>query len=195
MLKKLFTTAASVAILVGATAAAPTAFAQDATKPMDPATESPATVPGTPPAMPDGATSTTTLSEPAPDLIGIYLTEQAPDQISANTYIGQSVYNPNDENVGEISDLIMDKDGGIVAAVVGVGGFLGMGQKNVAVPIANIAVTQNTADGSLRLTTSESAETLKAAPEFKTLAMQSKKDAASESTGSINTTPPPATSE
>ena len=194
MLKKLFTTAAAGAILVSATAAAPTAFAQDATRPLDPAAESPSTVPGTAPAVPDGSASSTATTPTAPDteVTGVYLSEQAPDQISANTYIGQSVYNPADEDVGKISDLIMDRDGGIVAAVVGVGGFLGIGQKNVAVPIAKIDVIQNPTDGSLKLTTSETLESLKAAPEFKTLAMvQSERDAGT--TGSV--TPAPDTTQ
>jgi hypothetical protein len=73
----------------------------------------------------------------------------------------------------------MQKQGGIVATVIGVGGFLGIGQKNVAVPISNVTVAQNTQDGTVKLTTSETAETLKAAPEFKTLAMQSAEKAPS----------------
>src|SRR6185369_6501005 len=104
---------------------------------------------------------------------GGYLTEQAADQISANTYIGQSVYNGQNESIGNVNDLIMKKDGGLVAAIVDVGGFLGIGEKNVAVPMDKITVAQNTQDGSVKLTTSETAETLKAAPEFKTLQMQS----------------------
>ncbi|MDI7861527.1 PRC-barrel domain-containing protein [Rhizobiaceae bacterium n13] len=185
MLKKLFTTAAAGALLVSATAV-PTAFAQDTTAPAPAAPETPAV---TEPAMPDasgGTTATAPSTEAAPMTSATYLPEQAPDQISANTYIGQTVYNAADENVGEISDLIMEKDGGIVAAVVGVGGFLGLGQKDVAVPIDNIAVAQDPTDGTLKLTTTESAETLKAAPEFKTLAMvQSEKDSANQPTGSI----------
>jgi sporulation protein YlmC with PRC-barrel domain len=100
---------------------------------------------------------------------GTYLTEQAADQVSANTYIGQAVYNGQNESIGNVNDLIMKKDGGLVAAVIGVGGFLGIGEKNVAVPMDKVTVAQNTQDGSVKLTTSETAETLKAAPEFKTL--------------------------
>lgn len=101
-----------------------------------------------------------------------YLTAQTDDQISANTYIGQSVYTGQNESIGNVTDLIMKKDGGLVAAVVGVGGFLGIGQKNVAVPMDKITVAQNTQDGSVKLTTTETADSLKAAPEFKTLQMQ-----------------------
>lgn len=104
---------------------------------------------------------------------GSYLTEQAADQISANTYIGQSVYNGQNESIGSVNDLIMKKDGGLVAAIIGVGGFLGIAEKNVAVPMDKITVAQNTEDGSVKLTTSDSVESLKAAPEFKTLQMQS----------------------
>jgi sporulation protein YlmC with PRC-barrel domain len=96
---------------------------------------------------------------------------EAADQVSANTYIGQSVYNGNNESIGSVNDLILKKDGGFVAAIVGVGGFLGIGEKNVAVPMEKITVAQNTQDGSVKLTTSETSESLKAAPEFKTLAM------------------------
>ncbi|MGO8506752.1 PRC-barrel domain-containing protein, partial [Rhizobium leguminosarum] len=48
-----------------------------------------------------------------------YLTEQSPDQVSANTYIVQSVYNGNNESIGSFNDLILKKDGGMVAAIVG----------------------------------------------------------------------------
>ena len=46
----------------------------------------------------------------------------------------QSVYDPSDAKVGEITDVLVDRDGKIVALIVGVGGFLGMGEKDVAVP-------------------------------------------------------------
>ena len=52
--------------------------------------------------------------------------------------VGLSVYNSKDENIGAISDLLMDKSGNIKAAVVGVGGFLGMGEHLVAIPIDKI---------------------------------------------------------
>jgi len=101
-----------------------------------------------------------------------YLTAQADDQISANTYIGQTVYNSADENIGKISDLIMEKDGGITAAVIGVGGFLGIGEKWVAVPFDTISITQVPDSDDVKLTTTETAESLQAAPEFKTKAQQ-----------------------
>ena len=52
--------------------------------------------------------------------------------------VGLSVYNNKDENIGAINDLLMDKGGNIKAAVVGVGGFLGMGEHLVAIPFEKI---------------------------------------------------------
>ncbi len=125
-----------------------------------------------------------------------YLTEQAEDQISANTYIGQSVYNPNDESIGEINDLIIKKEGGVAAAVVGVGGFLGIGEKNVAVPFDKIEVTEDAEANTMKLTTTETAESLKAAPEFKTKSqLMAERNAAqpvdTSTTSATGTTPAP----
>ena len=46
----------------------------------------------------------------------------------------QNVYDPGENKIGEIMDVLVDKDGKIVALMVGVGGFLGMGEKDVAIP-------------------------------------------------------------
>ncbi|MCJ9703357.1 MULTISPECIES: PRC-barrel domain-containing protein [unclassified Bradyrhizobium] len=47
---------------------------------------------------------------------------------------GLKVYNEANENIGTINDLLMDKNGDIKIAVIGVGGFLGLGEHLVAVP-------------------------------------------------------------
>ena len=52
----------------------------------------------------------------------------------ASKLTGLSVYNDNNESIGSINDLLMDKSGNIKAAVLSVGGFLGMGAQLVAVP-------------------------------------------------------------
>jgi sporulation protein YlmC with PRC-barrel domain len=51
----------------------------------------------------------------------------------ASKVVGLSVYNDKSEKIGSINDLLMDKSGNIKAAVIGVGGFLGMGEHLVAV--------------------------------------------------------------
>jgi len=56
----------------------------------------------------------------------------------ASKVVGLNVYNDNNENVGSINDLLTDKSGTIKAVVIGVGGFLGMGEHLVAVPFDKI---------------------------------------------------------
>jgi|tagenome__1003787_1003787.scaffolds.fasta_scaffold20959684_4 sporulation protein YlmC with PRC-barrel domain len=53
----------------------------------------------------------------------------------------QNVYDPSDNKIGEIMDVLVDKDGKATALIVGVGGFLGMGEKDVAVPFNAVQVT------------------------------------------------------
>jgi len=56
----------------------------------------------------------------------------------ASKVVGLNVYNSQNENVGSINDLLTDKNGNIKAAVISVGGFLGMGARLVAVPFDKI---------------------------------------------------------
>jgi sporulation protein YlmC with PRC-barrel domain len=56
----------------------------------------------------------------------------------ASKVVGLNVYNDKNESIGSINDLLMDKSGNIKAAVIGVGGFLGMGSQLVAVPLDKI---------------------------------------------------------
>ncbi|MHC2332582.1 PRC-barrel domain-containing protein [Bradyrhizobium sp. USDA 4454] len=56
----------------------------------------------------------------------------------ASKVVGLSVYNDSNESVGSINDLLMDKGGAIKAVVIGVGGFLGVGEHLVAVPIDKV---------------------------------------------------------
>src|SRR5436305_2261672 len=56
----------------------------------------------------------------------------------ASKLVGLSVYNDNNESLGSINDLLTDKSGNIKAVVIGVGGFLGVGEHLVAVPMDKI---------------------------------------------------------
>lgn len=53
----------------------------------------------------------------------------------ASKLVGVNVYNEQNEKVGDISELIVDSDGRVNGAVIGVGGFLGMGEHDVLVPM------------------------------------------------------------
>jgi sporulation protein YlmC with PRC-barrel domain len=61
-------------------------------------------------------------------------TTSASGEWRASKMAGVKVYNDANENIGSINDLLMDKSGAIKIAVIGVGGFLGMGEHLVAVP-------------------------------------------------------------
>jgi len=54
----------------------------------------------------------------------------------ASSLIGRTVYNLQDENLGEINDVIVGEDGRVIAILIGVGGFLGIGEKDVGVNFA-----------------------------------------------------------
>jgi sporulation protein YlmC with PRC-barrel domain len=79
-------------------------------------------------------------------------------------YYNQSVYDDRDHKVGDVNDLLLDKDGKINAAIIGVGGFLGVGEKNVAVPFSSLKVAEK--DGSRYLILETTKEALQSAPGY-----------------------------
>ena len=62
-----------------------------------------------------------------------FVTEQGASEWLAGMFIGQAVQNTAGETVGDINDLVFNHQGRIITVVLGVGGFLGMGEKNVGV--------------------------------------------------------------
>ncbi len=67
-----------------------------------------------------------------------FVTAQTVTQWRAPKLVGVAVYGPDDKQVGKIKDVLIDHDGAAQAVVIGVGGFLGFGTKDVAVPFAAI---------------------------------------------------------
>ncbi len=65
---------------------------------------------------------------------GNFVTQLQPGQWRASKLIGTRVVSANNETIGDVNDVVFDRNGTAVAVVVGVGGFLGIGEKNVAVP-------------------------------------------------------------
>jgi hypothetical protein len=79
---------------------------------------------------------TTTAPQPnAPAATTQTMTKPATGQWRASKLIGVDVYNQQNEKLGEISELIMTSNGQIAGAIIGVGGFLGMGERDVMVPL------------------------------------------------------------
>ncbi len=105
-------------LLAGLTALAvvgPPAFAQT----------SPAPAPGSAPSAVDASRGS-----------GQFLPMRQPDQFRASDFIGERVYGANDESIGEINDVLMDAKGQVAGVIIGVGGFLGIGEKDVALPMS-----------------------------------------------------------
>ena len=80
---------------------------------------------------------------------------------TVTNYYKQNVYDPSDAKIGEISDVLVGKDGKVEAFIVSVGGFLGIGQKDVAVPFSAVHATEK--NGTWYLTMNATKDALKQA--------------------------------
>jgi sporulation protein YlmC with PRC-barrel domain len=148
--------------LVLSLAAAP-AFAQTTQPAETPATSSPAQ-------MNDRATTpggTAATDAPAAGQPDGYIARQMEGEHLASNLLSKKVYNNADEEIGTISDLVMDAEGKITAVIIGVGGFLGVGQKNVAISFANVQET--TKDNERHFLVNMTKEQLDQAPSYTTL--------------------------
>ena len=157
----LTTTALSVLLTAGV-------IAQEAT-PAAPATTeapaAPATTTEAPAPVESGAVEETDVNEPW-DLSAGY-TAADTDNLGTRL-IGQPVFSSNAddaENIGDISDIVFDENGQITAVIIGVGGFLGIGEKAVAVDFQSLEFTL-AADNTERWVVPTTADALTAAPEF-----------------------------
>jgi sporulation protein YlmC with PRC-barrel domain len=93
------------------------------------------------------------------------LTDVPPNAMPVTNYYKQNVYDPSNNKIGEVDDVLLGTDGKINALVIGVGGFLGMGEKHVIVPFT--AVKGDRKDNKWQLVMNSSKDELKAAPGFK----------------------------
>jgi sporulation protein YlmC with PRC-barrel domain len=74
------------------------------------------------------------------------------------------VYDTSEHKVGNVTDLMIDSSGNVTAAIIGVGGFLGVGQKDVAIPFKELKVS--TREGKDWLVLNRTKDELKTAPAF-----------------------------
>jgi sporulation protein YlmC with PRC-barrel domain len=86
-------------------------------------------------------------------------------ELTADNLIGTSVYGGNDADVGEIGDIALSPDGAVDAVIIDVGGFLGIGSKQVAVSMENLEFMQDSG-GSMHLYTSFTEDQLENAEEY-----------------------------
>ena len=102
----------------------------------------------------------------------------------ASNYIGENVYNgtgDNAEKIGDVNDLVVDSSGTMKSVVIGVGGFLGIGEKNVAIDFPKLSWMEG--NGDRWLVTDATKEQLQSMPDFD----RSRYEPASPATGSIGT--------
>ena len=71
-----------------------------------------------------------------------FINAQATDQWLSSNFIGVDVVGPDNEKIGDVTDILFEKNGNVVGYVVGVGGFLGIGAKNVALAPTSFQVVR-----------------------------------------------------
>ncbi|MBT9246536.1 PRC-barrel domain-containing protein (plasmid) [Gemmobacter fulvus] len=136
--------------MTDAPAAAPaeTAPADTATTEAAPATTPEAAAPVREPLKRDGFAALDTMTLTSEDLTGA------------------SVYDSSDARIGEISKLLLSDDGKLTEAVIDVGGFLGIGEKPVALPIGSVDILRQTEGNETRVYVPMTKEELEALPKF-----------------------------
>ncbi|UUP17206.1 PRC-barrel domain-containing protein [Nitratireductor thuwali] len=101
--------------------------------------------------------------------------EASPDQLRADNLMGTAVYGANDEHVGEIGDVVLTPEGEVEAIIVDVGGFLGLGEKEVAISMEKLVFTTDEG-GDLFLYTELTQEQLEAQPAYDEAAYAEQRD-------------------
>ena len=89
-----------------------------------------------------------------------------PISIYASKFKGTDVIGSDDEKIGDVSDILFDKDNKVIAFIVGVGGFLGIGAKDVAIDPASFQLVPGKDATDMKLRLSMTKDELKAAPAF-----------------------------
>jgi sporulation protein YlmC with PRC-barrel domain len=161
---RLFTAATIVSLTL---AASPLALAQGSSSPgasgSPPAasTERPAATPGTTTQEKMSPSSPSTATAPRSGTLSWY-SHQA-GEMRASKLIGTAVKNQAGETIGDINEIVLNKDGNVAAAIIGVGGFLGIGEREVAVDFKSLQLNRDTSDN-LQVVLNANKEGLKSAP-------------------------------
>lgn len=95
-----------------------------------------------------------------------FISSQKPDQLLASKFKGTEVLGADNQKIGSVSDILFDKSGKIEAYVVSVGGFLGMGAKEVAMAPAAFETQPGDNGGAPKLKTSMTKDQLTNAQNF-----------------------------
>jgi sporulation protein YlmC with PRC-barrel domain len=93
------------------------------------------------------------------------MTSVPSSSLTVTDWYKQDIYDPNNNKIGSVSDVLVSPNGQVNALIVGVGGFLGAGEKNVAVSFN--AVKETMKNNKVYLTMNTTKDALKSAPGFK----------------------------
>src|SRR5215216_625579 len=167
------------------------------------------------PSPPPAATPAPSATAPAPkaDMAtgsSQFVAAQKSDQWLSSKFKGTNVLGPDNEKVGDVNDLLFDKDGKVLAVIIGVGGFLGIGEKDVALEMSALQVvpastTTGTTTGTattaasddpqnIKLKVSMNKDQLKNAPSFERYKAPARTTGTGPATNTGTTRPvPPAT--
>lgn len=124
------------------------------------------------PSPPSGTSTTPPAAQSTPSPGGAagdkasFIASQKPDQWLASKFRGTDVVGADNQKIGSVSDILFDKTGKIEAYVISVGGFLGMGAKEVALAPASFDVMPGDNGGTAKLKVSMSQDELKNAQNF-----------------------------
>ncbi|MDO8875603.1 MAG: PRC-barrel domain-containing protein [Pseudolabrys sp.] len=98
---------------------------------------------------------------------GTFVQSQQASDWRGSKLIGATVYGSDNSSIGEVNDLVLASDGKVTGVVIGVGGFLGVGEKNVAVPFEKLNVTRKADSAAIdKIMVSFTKDELKNAPTF-----------------------------
>lgn len=127
---------------------------------------------GSPPAMgeaspPSQSSEMPKSAEAAPSGEGFLAKQESSDWLVGNL-IGKSVVNADNESIGDVNDLVTDQDGKIIAIVIGAGGFLGIGEKDVAIRFEDVKLARDE-NNDTKIIADLNKETLASAPDYQTL--------------------------
>jgi len=102
-----------------------------------------------------------------PSQLQAVITQQEDSQVRVYRLVGSKAVGADGQAIGKVDDLLLDRDQKMVAVIVSVGGFLGMGSKSVALPAGRVDISQAYGDERV-VKVDATKDELIAAPAFKT---------------------------
>lgn len=118
------------------------------------------------PATPAATSDTMTAPMGREPMVREGYTPATPEQMTTEMLTGAPVYNGSDESVGDVSQLNIDSSGAITEVIVNVGGFLGMGEKPVALSLSDLDILQEDGGDDLRVYVAMTKEQMEALPTY-----------------------------